>query len=293
EERALTHRIHDDRDEAAVTRLVEANLRFVVSFAKRYRGLGVSFLDLIHEGNLGLIEAAHRFDPSHNVKFITYAVWWVRESMMHVLADQTRAFSFPPKLFFTLRRGPGGGADVSLSEPIGIGGAANTRHGGSSPELGDLIEQDGAGTGVRRVVRCDCWRENRTAQRLSQARIPPRYKKCDLDAFRTDTDSLIQAVQKCRAFVSAFPVVDKGLLLIGVPGVGKTHLATAVLKEIIQRTGASGLFFDVRELLRLIRETYNPVVRATEFGVIRPVIEAQILVLDDLGAEKTSEWVEE
>ena len=138
EERALTHRIHDDRDEAAVTQLVEGNLRFVVSFAKRYRGFGVSFLDLIHEGNLGLIEAAHRFDPSHNVKFITYAVWWVRESMMHVLADQTRAFSFPPKLFFTLRRVPGGGADVSLSEPVGIG-----RQGGSSTELGDLIEQDG------------------------------------------------------------------------------------------------------------------------------------------------------
>src|SRR5207249_6146900 len=98
EERELGSRIQRDRDGAAVTRLVEANLRFVVSFAKRYRGLGVSFLDLIHEGNLGLIEAAHRFDPSHNVKFITYAVWWVRESMMHVLADQTRAFSFPPKL---------------------------------------------------------------------------------------------------------------------------------------------------------------------------------------------------
>ncbi len=142
EERALTHRIHDDRDEAAVTRLVEANLRFVVSFAKRYRGLGVSFLDLIHEGNLGLIEAAHRFDPSHNVKFITYAVWWVRESMMHVLADQTRAFSFPPKLFFTLHRVPGGGADVSLSEPVGFGGASG-RHGGSATELGDLLEQGG------------------------------------------------------------------------------------------------------------------------------------------------------
>ncbi len=143
EERALTHRIHDQRDQAAVTRLVEANLRFVVSFAKRYRGFGVSFLDLIHEGNLGLIEAAHRFDPSHNVKFITYAVWWVRESMMHVLADQTRAFSFPPKLFFTLHRVPGGGADVSLSEPIGVGGAGNTRFGGSSTELGDLLEQGG------------------------------------------------------------------------------------------------------------------------------------------------------
>src|SRR5207245_11628997 len=138
EERALTHRIHDQRDQAAVTRLVEANLRFVVSFAKRYRGFGVSFLDLIHEGNLGLIEAAHRFDPSHNVKFITYAVWWVRESMMHVLADQTRAFSFPPKLFFTLHRVPGGGADVSLSGPVGFGGAGG-RDGGSAAEPRDLL----------------------------------------------------------------------------------------------------------------------------------------------------------
>src|SRR5438128_24856 len=132
EERALGARIRHDADQAAVTRLVEANLRFVVSFAKRYRGLGVAFLDLIHEGNLGLIEAAHRFDPSHNVKFITYAVWWVRESMMHVLADQTRAFSFPPKLFFTLHRVPGGGADLSVSEPIGVGRAGNTRFGALS-----------------------------------------------------------------------------------------------------------------------------------------------------------------
>jgi len=139
EERALVQRIRDDCDEAAVTRLVEANLRFVVSYAKRYRGLGVSFLDLIHQGNLGLIEAAHRFDPAHNVKFITYAVWWVRESMMHVLADQTRAFSFPPKLFSTMRR-VAGGADVSLSEPVG-GGVAGTQD-GPSRELGDLIEQD-------------------------------------------------------------------------------------------------------------------------------------------------------
>src|SRR6266498_5225804 len=105
EERALGTKIQDDRDEAAMAQLVEANLRFVVSYAKRYRGLGVSFLDLIHEGNLGLIEAARRFDPSRNVKFITYAVWWIREAMMHVLADQTRAFSFPPKLFSLLGHG--------------------------------------------------------------------------------------------------------------------------------------------------------------------------------------------
>jgi len=119
EERALGARIQDDRDEAAMAQLVEANLRFVVSYAKRYRGHGVSFLDLIHEGNLGLMEAARRFDPTHNVKFITYAVWWVRQSMMHVLADSTRAFSFPPKMFGALHAGGPGGEDVSLSETIG------------------------------------------------------------------------------------------------------------------------------------------------------------------------------
>src|SRR4051812_30102973 len=140
EERTVGRRIRDDRDETAITQLVEANLRFVVSYAKRYRGQGVSFLDLIHEGNLGLIEAARRFDPSRNVKFITYAVWWVRESMMHVLADQTRAFSFPPKMFATLRRGPGGGADVSLNEPVRRTGHAEE---GTTRELGDLLEQDG------------------------------------------------------------------------------------------------------------------------------------------------------
>ncbi|PYQ80883.1 MAG: hypothetical protein DMG03_21380, partial [Acidobacteria bacterium] len=132
--RALGARIRHDADQAAVTRLVEANLRFVVSYAKRYRGLGVSFLDLIHEGNLGLIEAARRFDPSRNVKFITYAVWWVREAMMHVLADQTRAFSFPPKLFASLHNAT---EDVSLSHPVDP-----ARRDGPARELGDLLALD-------------------------------------------------------------------------------------------------------------------------------------------------------
>jgi RNA polymerase primary sigma factor len=135
EERELGLRIQIDRDEAALTRLVESNLRFVVSYAKRYRGLGVSFLDLIHEGNLGLIEAAKRFDPSRNVKFITYAVWWVREAMMHVLSDQTRAFSFPPKLFAVLHSAP---VDISLNEPIGAS-AGDDRPG---RELADLLPLD-------------------------------------------------------------------------------------------------------------------------------------------------------
>ncbi len=131
EERELGSRIRHERDEAAVARLVEGNLRFVVSYAKRYRGLGVSFLDLIHEGNLGLIEAARRFDPRRNVKFITYAVWWVREALMHLLSEQVRAFSFPSKKFALLRTI----RDVSLSDPI-------LPDGGTL--VGDLVMRDGA-----------------------------------------------------------------------------------------------------------------------------------------------------
>src|SRR5262245_9227821 len=77
EEKELARRIQKG-DEEALRRLAEANLRFVVKVAKKYQCSGLSLLDLIHEGNLGLLEAASRFDPEKNVKFITYAVWWIR-----------------------------------------------------------------------------------------------------------------------------------------------------------------------------------------------------------------------
>jgi RNA polymerase primary sigma factor len=96
EERVLGAKIQKG-DMKALRRLVEANLRFVVSYAKRYRGCGLSFLDLINEGNIGLIEAAKRYDPGKNVKFITYAVWWVRQAIIHALSDQSGAFRLPQK----------------------------------------------------------------------------------------------------------------------------------------------------------------------------------------------------
>jgi RNA polymerase primary sigma factor len=155
-------------DRAALNRLVEANLRFVVSYAKRYRGLGLSFLDLIHEGNLGLIEAGKRFDPERNVKFISYAVWWVRQAIFHALSEHARVFRLPQKmsgqvskvesarerLTSELERTPTNaevaqetalteaevetllrvaGEDLSLSTAVGEDG---------SMELGDTLEQD-------------------------------------------------------------------------------------------------------------------------------------------------------
>ena len=97
DEKALGERIHAG-DEAALNRLIEANLRFVVSYVKKYQGMGLSLLDLINEGNLGLIEAAKRFDPKRNVKFISYAVWWIRQAVIHALTQSSRITHVPQKL---------------------------------------------------------------------------------------------------------------------------------------------------------------------------------------------------
>jgi len=97
EERELGRRIHKG-DREALKRLIEANLKFVVSYVKKYRGMGLSYSDLINEGNLGLIEAAKRYDPKRKVKFISYAVWWIRQAIIHALTQYSRIYNIPQKL---------------------------------------------------------------------------------------------------------------------------------------------------------------------------------------------------
>ncbi len=84
-------------DQKAIQKLVEANLRFVVKVANRFSGAGPSLLDMINEGNIGLLQAARRFDPSRNVKFISYAVWWIRQAIMQMLAEQSGPTRLPLK----------------------------------------------------------------------------------------------------------------------------------------------------------------------------------------------------
>jgi RNA polymerase primary sigma factor len=94
DEVSLAQRIHAG-DQEALDTLVRSNLRFVVSVAKKYQNQGVSLADLINEGNLGLIRAAHKFDETKGIKFISYAVWWIRQSILQALAEQSRIVRVP------------------------------------------------------------------------------------------------------------------------------------------------------------------------------------------------------
>jgi DNA replication protein DnaC len=148
--------------------------------------------------------------------------------------------------------------------------------------------------GVRRVVRCDCWQSEHMKRLFDEARIPPRYRRCDFDTFQVyqQNEKLALAVAAVRRFAESFPNVPKGLCLIGPHGIGKTHLAVAALRAALAR-GHQAMFYEVSDLLRLIRSTYNPVTKTAEMEVLQPLLSAPLLVLDDVGKEKTSEWVEE
>jgi DNA replication protein DnaC len=149
----------------------------------------------------------------------------------------------------------------------------------------------------RVAVRCDCQTERMAGWALRKAHVPRRYEHCTLadyeTSFRGAHASLSPALLTARRFVEDFPVhtEGKGLLLVGSIGVGKTHLAVGVLEALVREKGAAGLFCDYRDLLKQVQNSYSPTVAATELEVLRPVFEAEVLVLDELGASKPTEWV--
>jgi DNA replication protein DnaC len=148
--------------------------------------------------------------------------------------------------------------------------------------------------GVRRVTQCDCRNLERAELLLRQARIPARYAACAFENFdiRRDNQSLRWAKLNAENFVKEYPA-DFGLLFAGPTGVGKTHLAVAVLRELILRKGVECLFYDFHDLLKAIRDSYNPVSQNSELSILQPVLDVEVLLLDELASLNPSEWVRE
>ncbi len=168
------------------------------------------------------------------------------------------------------------------------------------PECGGTGWRAVEADGVRRVGRCTCWGDARVDQLRQRARIPPRYEHCALENFdiRKDKDSgqpnpsLAAAKLYAQRFVEEHPT-DFGLLFVGPTGVGKTHLAVAVLRELMVRKGVECLFYDFLALLKDIRGSYNPVSQTTELSVLQPVLDMEVLLLDELTTSDPTSWVRE
>ncbi len=141
--------------------------------------------------------------------------------------------------------------------------------------------------------RCDCFYERKTQALWDQARIPRRYQNCSLKSFEVHNDSHRDALKISKQFVKNYPAQEVGLLFIGPCGVGKTHLAVAIIKELIEKKNVPCSFYDFRELIRDIQSTFTPDSNLTESDVLAPVFEHEVLVLDELGAKRTTAWVEE
>ena len=138
---------------------------------------------------------------------------------------------------------------------------------------------------------CRCRAQDSKQKFLDAAHIPRRYVNCTLDNFKSEPNSSqnIAFRYDCR-LVLDYPEVDRGLLFMGPVGIGKTHLAVAILQGLIQK-GVPCLFYEFGSLLKEIQDSYNPISKNSELRVLAPVYQAEVLVLDELGASIPTDWV--
>jgi DNA replication protein DnaC len=146
---------------------------------------------------------------------------------------------------------------------------------------------------IRYAERCQCWTNNLNSLLLAQANIPKQYADCTLKSFNPSADpsgSLYKALQTAREFCDEFPITSSGLLFIGPCGVGKTHLAVSIIRHLTLEKGVPCRFYDFRDLLRTIRRTYSNEGGPSEFDITDPVLTTEVVLLDELGAIKATDW---
>ena len=151
------------------------------------------------------------------------------------------------------------------------------------------------GAGMERVPGrgarpCECRRRKTHEKLFAAARIPRRYEKCHFTNYKQRNLTQGRAYKLSFDLAMQYPKVEQGLLLTGSVGVGKTHLAVSILCGLVEK-GVTCLFYEFGSLLKEIQNSYNPVSQASEFNVLSPIFDAEVLVLDELGASKPTDWV--
>jgi len=146
-----------------------------------------------------------------------------------------------------------------------------------------------AGKGAR---RCQCRSRDAQTKLLEAARIPRRYSECALSTYHpaSNNGSQLRAFNLACRLVREYPVIDRGLLLMGTVGVGKTHLSVAIMRGLLEK-GVHCLFYEFGALLKEIQGSYNSLSQTSELKVLKPIFEAEVLILDELGASNTTDWV--